>query len=257
MLYDVDMITLLALASVLMTPDYKLVWSDEFDKPGLPDPAKWGYEYGFLRNAEKQFYTRGRLENARVEGGRLIIEARKDNFEGHEVTSASLTTEGKANWTYGKFEARLKLPTGRGTWPAFWMLGTNIREVGWPKCGEIDIMENVGYDPDKVHGTIHTDAYNHTKNTGRGKSVDMKPYEDFHTYTVEWLENRIDFFVDGRKYHSFAKESDDPAVWPFNKPQYMILNLAIGGGWGGQKGIDDAIFPARYEIDYVRVWQKK
>lgn len=252
------MIAMLALTAFAMTTsDYKLAWSDEFDKPGSPDAAKWNFEQGFAYNNEKQFYTGNRKENVEVKGGRLVITARKDNFEGKEITSARLNTQGKATWTYGRFEVRAKVPTGRGTWPAIWMLGSNIKEVGWPKCGEIDIMEHVGYDPDRVHGTIHTDAYNHTKKTGRGNSLELKPYQDFHVYSMEWTAEKIDFFIDGKKYHSFAKESDDPAVWPFNKPQFMILNLAIGGDWGGQKGIDDAIFPAVFEVDYVRVYQKK
>lgn len=237
---------------------YKLVFSDEFDYKGLPDPKKWTYEVGYIRNGEKQFYAKERIENSRVTGGNLTIEARRDGHQGHEVTSASITTEGKFEFTYGKVEVRAKVPTGRGTWPAIWMLGKNIRQVGWPKCGEIDIMENVGYDPEYVHFNPHTDAYNHTKNNAKGKGISApKVWEDFHTFGIEWTPERIEWFYDGEKVHEYAKEAGaGEDKWPFDKPEYLILNLAIGGGWGGQKGIDNAIFPSRFVVDYVRIWQK-
>lgn len=237
--------------------DYKLIWSDEFDRPGKPDPKKWKIETGYAHNNEKQYYT-NREKNIRVEGGKLIIEAHKDSFEGkHEITSGRMNTQGLASWKYGKFEARAKVPTGRGTWPAFWMLGDNIGEVGWPACGEIDILEHVGYDPDRVHFNVHTKDYNHVMKTNKGTNVELKdPHKDFHVYSAEWTDTQIDFFVDGKKTFTFKKESDDSGVWPFSKPEFIILNLAIGGDWGGSKGIDDAIFPARYEVDYVRVYQK-
>jgi beta-glucanase (GH16 family) len=255
--------------------DWKLVWSDEFDEPGLPNPARWGYEVGFIRNNESQYYTRARKENARVENGRLVIEARKERWpverpagkatarrtrqsrDHAEYTSASLTTQGKAAWTYGRVEVRAKLPSGRGTWPAIWMLGTNIGEVGWPACGEIDIMEFVGYDPGVVHANIHTKKYNHAINTGKGASLKLPDAsEAFHVYAVEWDRDQMDFFVDEQKYFTFRNEGTGPESWPFDRDQYLILNLAIGGGWGGRKGIDDAIFPQKYEIDYVRVYQR-
>jgi len=141
---------LLVFLSVGCAQDWKLVWSDEFDRPGLPDPAKWGYEKGFVRNQEKQYYTEARKENARVEGGMLIIESRREEYRNAHYTSASLTTQGTASWTYGRMEMRAKLPTGRGIWPAFWMLGINESQVGWPACGEIDIMELVGFHPEVV-----------------------------------------------------------------------------------------------------------
>src|SRR5215469_12052083 len=149
-----------ALLSPVYAADWKLVWSDEFDKPGLPDSTKWGYETGFVRNHEKQFYTGGRRENARVENGTLIIEARKEQYKDAEYTSASLTTQGKASWAYGRIEMRAKLPTGRGIWPAFWMLGTGHgKGVKWPDCGEIDIMELVGFHPETVEAHCHTAKY--------------------------------------------------------------------------------------------------
>lgn len=235
--------------------DWKLVWSDDFDKPGLPDPAKWGYEKGFVRNQEKQFYTDRRLENARVEGGMLIIEARKEAFKNADYTSASLTTEGKASWTYGRMEMRAKLPTGRGIWPAFWTLGINMREVGWPRCGEIDIMELVGFNPQVVEAHCHLPKASGAGGGGDKIHVD-NPWEDFHVYAVEWFPDHLDFFLDDAKYYTFRKDAANETIWPFDKPQYIILNTAIGGEWGGQKGIDETIFPQKYIIDYVRVYQR-
>lgn len=231
------------------------VWQDEFDGSGLPDASRWDYEVGLIRNNERQFYTRARQENARLENGTLVIEAHREPYQGAAYTSASLTS--RANWTYGRIEVRAKLPKGRGTWPAIWMLGTNIREVGWPACGEIDIMEHVGFDPGRIHANIHTKAYNHVQRTNKGNSLIVsKLDEDFHVYSADWTPEKIDFFVDGQRYFSFAKEPGGDAVWPFDKPQYLILNLAIGGSWGGQQGIDDAVFPTRFVIDYVRVYRQ-
>ncbi len=235
---------------------WKLVWNDEFDKDGRPDPAKWDQEEGFIRNNEKQFYTKGRPGNARVEKGNLVIESRKEQFEKGEYTSASLLTRGKAEWVFGRVEVRAKIPTGRGTWPAIWMLGAD-RKLGWPACGEIDIMENVGYDPDVICANIHTKSYNHVKKTGKGDKVAAKaPYNDFHIYAIDWYPDHIDFFFDDQKYFTFKNEGTGSDVWPYDKPHYLILNTAIGGAWGGQKGIDDAIFPQKFLIDYVRIYQK-
>jgi beta-glucanase (GH16 family) len=237
---------------------WKLVWSDEFDRGKVPNPKNWNYEKGFVRNGEAQFYTADRRENARIEGGRLVIEARKDNWQGNRISSASLTTSGKRSFLYGRIEARAKIPTGRGTWPAVWMLGENIGSVGWPKCGEIDILENVGYEPRRIHANIHVDAYNHTKGTGKGNNIDGgEPWKQFHTYAVEWYPDRMEFFYDDLRYFVYRKERSDPAVWPFDQPHFLILNLAIGGAWGGNKGIDEALLPHRYEIDYVRHYQRK
>ena len=228
-------------------------WQDEFNIDGLPDRGRWDYEVGFIRNNERQYYTRDRLENARVENGLLIIEARRERFQNADYTSASLTS--RASWTYGRIEVRAKLPKGRGTWPAIWTLGTNIREVGWPQCGELDIMEHVGFDPGRIHANIHTRAYNHVQGTNKGNSIVVAaPDAQFHVYSATWTPDRVEFFVDGQRYFMFPKEPAGDAVWPFDKPQYLILNLAIGGSWGGQRGIDDDAFPARYEIDYVRVF---
>ena len=255
--------------------DWKLVWSDEFDKPGMADESKWNYEVGFIRNRESQYYTCAREENARVEDGVLVIEARKEKYknprfdakrkgdwkreqESASYTSASLNTKGKAAWCGGRIEVRAKLPTGRGMWPAIWMLGVDKDRVGWPACGEIDIMENVGYAPDVIHANIHTKSYNHSIGTGKGSRITIpKPYADFHIYAVEWTQEKMDFFVDDQKYFTYENEGTGRDVWPYNQPHYLILNIAVGGAWGGQKGIDDGIFPQKMLIDYVRVYQEK
>lgn len=253
--------------------DWKLVWSDEFNKPGAPNPDRWVQEKGFIRNQEAQFYTEGRRENARVEKGKLIIEAHRENWpnpnyvansrrwnesrEKAEYTSASLTTYGKASWSHGKITVRAKLPGGKGTWPAIWMLGDNRREVGWPKCGEIDIMENVGFDPRVIHANIHTEKYNHAKKTNKGGKIELEaPERKFHVYSVEWDSSEMKFAVDGKVYFTYANEKTGTAAWPYDQPSYLILNLAIGGSWGGREGIDPGIFPRRMEVDWVRVYQK-
>ena len=243
---------------------WRLVWSDEFDKPGLPDAAKWTCETGFVRNHEAQYYTRARQENARVENGKLVIEARKEAYKGPDgkdagYTAASLTTEGLFALTYGRVEVCAKLPRGRGMWPAAWMLGTNIHAVGWPRCGEIDIMEFVGHEPDKVFATVHWFGAEKNRHDSSGKSLpQQKPSDDFHVYAVEWFADRMDFFYDDTKLFSYPVErAGKDEKNPFHKPHYLLLNLAVGGGWGGQKGIDDAIFPQQYVIDYVRIYQKR
>ncbi|EDY83305.1 Glycosyl hydrolases family 16 [Verrucomicrobiia bacterium DG1235] len=239
--------------------EWQLVWSDEFETEGLPNAQWWDYEEGYIRNEEAQYYTVAREENARIENGSLIIEARRDNFEGRPITSASLHSSRSASWTYGKIEVRAQLATGRGTWPAIWMLGDNIGEAGWPGCGEIDIMEYVGYELETVYGTVHTTAYNHVANTEVGGNLQFDDLtETMHSYSIEWSPDEIRFFVDDQNYFTFTNDgTGNDATWPFHRPQHLKLNLAIGGGWGGSQGIDNAIFPARFLIDYVRVYQRK
>jgi beta-glucanase (GH16 family) len=236
---------------------WSLVFSDEFDTPGALDPAKWGYELGYIANDEKQYYT-SRSENVRAEAGSLVIEARKEAYQGYAYTSARVVTRGRFELLYGRVEVRAKLPTGRGAWPAIWMLGTNIDQAGWPACGEIDIMENVGFDPLRIHASVHTAAYNHTIGTHKTASVaTANPADDFHVYSMEWHADRIEAFVDGQKYFSFRNEGTGSRSWPFDKPQYLLINLAIGGSWGGRQGIDETLFPKRYLVDYVRIYQPK
>jgi beta-glucanase (GH16 family) len=239
------------------TAGWTLVFSDEFDQPGAPDPSKWGYETGYVRNQESQYYT-SRIENVRAEDGMLVIEARKEAYKTFDYTSASINTLGRFEFLYGRVEVRAKLPTGNGTWPAIWMLGVNRKDVGWPACGEIDIMENVGFDPLRISAAVHTAAYNHTISTQKSSKVTIaNPWEDFHDYAMEWYADRIDIFVDGQKYFTFRNEGTGSQAWPFDKPQYLLINLAIGGSWGGQKGIDEGRFPHRYVVDFVRIYQQR
>ncbi len=242
---------------------WTLVWSDEFDRTGMPDTNKWTYETGFVRNKEAQYYTKGRLENARVENGHLVIEGRKEEYLGPDgktahYTVASLTPEGLFETTYGRIEVRAKLPRGRGMWPAIWLLGTNISKIGWPKCGEIDIMEAVGYEPDKVFATVHWFGIEKGKHASLGGRLPgQKPSDDFHVYAVEWFADRMDFYYDSTLYFTYPiKNAGSDEKNPFHKPHYLLMNLAIGGGWGGQKGIDDSVFPQQYVIDYVRIYKR-
>ena len=235
------------------TDNRKLVWADEFDYQGLPDANKWDYEVGMIRNREAQYYTKAREKNTRVEDGNLIIETHKEPFEKAQYTAGSLRS--KADWKYGRIEVRAKLPTGRGMWPAIWMLPSD-RTERWPACGEIDIMENVGFDPDTIHGTVHTKSYNHTIGTQKGnKTKADKPYETFHVYAIEWDEQKIDVYLDDTKYFTFKNEGTGKNEWPFDKPFHIKLNIAVGGSWGGSKGMDDSIFPQQLVIDYVRIYQ--
>jgi beta-glucanase (GH16 family) len=253
-------------AAAQTAPDgYRLVWADEFDAPGLPDPDRWTYDTARNKdgwwNDEAQYYSAAHPENARVEDGRLKIEARLEALDpaaypdwgGQQYTSARLLSA--TDWTYGVFEARAKLPCGRGSWPAVWMLPTGATE--WPLDGEIDIMEHVGHDPGVVHGTAHTDAYNHIIHTQKEGIVPVPDACDaFHVYGVTWTADYVAFAIDGVEYYRF--DNDQAGVkqtWPFDRPFHLILNLAVGGFWGGAQGIDDAAFPQQFEIDWVRVYQ--
>ncbi len=234
------------------------IWSDEFDYTGLPDPDKWNYDIGGSGwgNSELQYYTAERSENARVESGNLIIEAIKESYQGSEYTSARLKTLGLGDWEYGKVEVRAQLPTGTGMWPAIWMLPSESVYGTWPNSGEIDIMENVGYQPDIIHWTVHTESYNHTLGTQEGSSATFtEPYNNFYTYGIEWYPDSIRFLVDGVEYFQFDKQSDSSNVWPFDQKFHLILNIAVGGTWGGASGVDDGIFPQQMLVDYVRVYK--
>lgn len=240
---------------------WKLVWNDEFDYTGLPDSSKWlfdtrgnAWNWG---NNEAQYYTEKRKENAWVSEGVLRITALKEEMGGKQYTSARLLTKGKGDWLYGRFEIRAKLPTGVGAWPAIWMLPTDNTYGGWPGSGEIDIMENVGYDPTTIHGTAHTKAYNHSIGTQKSNTIQCPDcFENFHVYALEWEANEYRVYLDEVHYFTFQNEGTGFEAWPFDQPFHLLLNLAIGGNWGGQQGIDDSLFPHVYEIDYVRVYQK-
>ncbi len=265
-----------ARASEARAAPWRLVWQDEFEYSGHPDPAKWGYEEGYVRNDEVQYYMRRRLKNARVENGRLVIEAHREHLPNPrhdgdstrwqkrqrniEYTAASLTTQGRASWVYGRVEVRARLPRGRGVWPAIWMLGANRDRVGYPTCGEIDIMEFVGHTPGTIHGTVHyppsRPAPGAFKESRGGTTPAQAPWADFHVYAIEWTPDRIDFLLDGKKYFTFrTNDAGRGPENPFRKPHYLLINFALGGSWGGR--VDDSILPQRYEIDYVRVYQKE
>ncbi|MEI6048584.1 MAG: family 16 glycosylhydrolase [Bacteroidota bacterium] len=239
-----------------------LVWSDEFDGQGLPDTTKWTFDIGNWGwgNNELQYYTDKKVENARQEDGKLIIEARK-NDSGLPWSSARLTTRGKESFLYGKIEFRAKVPVGRGTWSAGWLLGDEYRdELSWPYCGEIDVLENVGFELDgnsgdgKTHASIHCGAY-YFKLGNQPTSITVveNMNNTFHTYTLEWFPDSMNIYVDGNKYFNYHDASSNLS-WPFSKPQNIILNLAIGGGWGGAKGVDPSISSQKFVIDYVRVY---
>jgi beta-glucanase (GH16 family) len=239
---------------------YQLVWSDEFNTIGLPDSLKWNYDVGGngWGNNEAQYYTDSRLKNAEVKDGYLYINAVKEDFEGKKYTSARLVSREKGDWLYGRFEIRAKLPEGRGMWPAIWMLPTDWFYGGWPDSGEIDIMENLGYLPYFIVGTVQTKSYNFKQNTHKQELVPIDDcYTEFHTYTLEWELNEIRIYVDSILYNTFKNEGTGFQVWPFDQRFHLILNVAVGGTFGGASGIDDSIFPQSMVIDYVRVYQKK
>ena len=244
-------------------PGWQLVWSDEFDVDGLPDPKKWGYDTTFNQkgwfNHEQQYYSGPRAENAVVRDGRLVITARKEtrsaaiDWGGQRYTSARLFTRGLAEWTTGFFEIRARLPCGLGTWPAIWMLGTH---GDWPANGELDIMEHIGRNPGRVMSTIHTPAGSGAHGVGSAVSV-PDACDAFHRYQMLWTERDITFGVDGVNNLTYPRLDVGAAgaarAWPFDGPQFLLLNIAIGGDLGGT--VDDSIFPVTMEVDYVRVWQ--
>ena len=237
-----------------------LVWSDEFDEDGRPNASNWYYETGGhgWGNQELQFYTAARSKNARVEDGSLIIEAHQESFSGSGYTSTRLLS--RQEWTYGRFEASAILPSGRGTWPAIWMLPDLGQYGGWPRAGEIDILEHVGFDPDRVHSTMHTEAYNHSRGTQKGASITVPTARsEFNIYAVEWTPSEIRSYVNDTHYFTFRNErltnpQADDRHWPFDHPFHFIFNIAVGGTWGGQQGIDPNIWPQRMQVDYVRVY---
>lgn len=249
---------------------YDLVWSDEFDYEGLPKSEYWTPEIGTGQwgwgNNELQYYT-GREENAKVEDGNLTITLRKEEYDGSSYTSARLITRNKVKYKYGKFEIRAKMPEGKGTWPAFWALANKgvYGKKGWPDTGEIDFLEAVGYDKNKIHGTIHTASFNGGDGTQKGGNKRLSDiYNTYHTYTTEWLPDKIIWYVDGVEYYTYNPNQyvscPDYKAWPFDQEFFIIINLAWGGNWGGAQGIDDSVFDEngigpKYVIDYVRVYQ--
>ena len=225
------------------------VWSDEFNYSGLPDAAKWGNEIGFIRNNELQYYTSRRIENSVVKDGNLLIIGRKESFNGANYTSASINTLGKFSFKYGKAEARMKLPVGQGMWPAFWMMGDDRPAVGWPKCGEIDIMEHINLEL-KNHGTAHWFNNGHVSSGGTTYADVTK----WHVYSIEWNPDSIRWLLDGNRYWGVSIKNGENDTQEFHEPFYLMLNLAIGGNW--PKNPDaTTVFPDTLYVDYVRVYK--
>jgi len=241
---------------------WSLVWSDEFDGPNgsAVDSTKWGFDTGGngWGNNELEYYT-SRTENASREGGMLVIKALKETFGGREYTSARLLTRNKFSQRYGRIEARIKVPYGQGIWPAFWMLGDNLSTAGWPTCGEIDIMENIGREPSTVHGTIHGPNYSGDKGIGAAYNLSsgQKFSDDFHTFAVEWEPNVIRWYVDGFLYKTITAADPQLAgkTWVFDHPFFIILNVAVGGYWPLYPD-STTVFPQQMLVDYVRVYQR-
>jgi len=236
----------------------KLVFADEFNLNGAPDNTKWKYDTGShgWGNHELQNYTNADSNNVYVSHGLLHIVAQKDADQPKGYSSVRMVQ--KKGFLFGRLEVRAKLPPGRGLWPAIWLLPDKFSYGGWPASGEIDLMENVGYNPDTVFFTVHTQKYNHIKGTQKSKGIyDPTLYQKFHTYALEWTADTITFFLDDRKVFSFANEHEKPGYksWPFDNPFHLILNIAVGGDWGGKQGIDADVFPASMLVDYVRIYQ--
>jgi beta-glucanase (GH16 family) len=232
------------------------VWADEFNTGNQPDASRWSYDVGGggWGNNELQFYTNG--ANTAITGGNLVITARRENMGSNQYTSARLVSRGKGDWLYGKFEIRAKVPKGRGTWPALWMLPTDNHYGQWPASGEIDIMEHVGHDPERIHFSIHTNAFNHMINTQRSSSR-MLPgaTDEFNVYSCEWTPFSIRGFINGVRYFEFTNANTGFAAWPFDRRFHFIFNIAVGGNWGGQQGVDVNAFPTSMLVDYVRVYR--
>lgn len=241
---------------------WELVWSDEFDGEAI-DSSNWTYELGGWGwgNGEAQYYT-DRPENARVENGLLVIEARQEKFEDKYYTSARLVTQGLQEFQYGRIEARMKVPPGAGMWPAFWMLGNDFSRnpddpfnSNWPQAGEVDIMEYLGREPDLVMGTVHGPGYSGTGGLTKWNRQDFPIADEFHTYAIEWKEDEITWFFDDEPYYTLTPEVVGDREWVFNKAYFLLLNLAVGGQFAGTIGLDTQ-FPANLYVDYVRVYQQ-
>lgn len=236
---------------------YTLVWSDEFDRDGLPDAARWVHDTHRNKegwyNKEAQYYSDRRAENAQVRSGLLLITAHREalreqpDWGGQPYSSARLITKGRGDWTYGFFQIRAKLPCGQGTWPAIWMVGSGGR---WPADGELDILEQIGERPDRVFSTVHTQAGSGGFGSGAERTL-TDVCTAFHDYQMHWTPTHIDFGIDGVPHYRYLNHGGD--AWPFDRPQFLILNIAIGGDLGGR--VDDSIFPVTMAVDHVRVWQ--
>ncbi|SOD99286.1 glycoside hydrolase family 16 protein [Spirosoma fluviale] len=231
--------------------DYKLVWSDEFNGKGAPDPKKWDYEVGYIRNKELQYYTK-ETTNARRYKGNLEITVRKEPMNGYAYTSGSVISKGKADWTYGKIEGRFKLPSGQGLWACFWTLGANIDQIGWPSCGEIDIFEHINTEP-MIHGTGHW-ASDSSKHVMNGKSSPEIDVTQWHTYSVIWTPTAITWYIDDVQFHEMPIAKGINSTQEFHAPHYVLINLPIGGSWPGPPN-ETTPLPATMYCDYIRVYK--
>lgn len=241
----------------------ELVWSDEFDYDGLPNSDLWTYDVGRgcnlpcgcgWGNNELQYYTHENLSNSRVENGNLVIQLQQDKENNY--TSAKIHSKESASWKYGTIEVRAKTAKGLGAWSAIWMMPSKDKYGGWPRSGEIDIMEQVGYAPDSVWSAVHVEKYNGMRGTHKnGHSYVPNVSDDFHIYKLVWTEDKYETFIDGKHNFTYVNERNGIETWPFDQEFYLILNLAYGGNWGGKKGIDDASLPMEMLVDYVRVYQ--
>lgn len=234
-----------------------LVWEEEFNYEGLPKEEDWGYDVGGegWGNAELQYYTEKNPDNAYVEDGKLIITAWNEAYGKNEYTSARLVTRGKKDFKYGRIEVKAKLPKGKGTWPAIWMMPTDSLYGDWPKSGEIDIMEHVGFDQDRIHGTVHTEKYYWKNSNQKSAQIDGDKVSDtFHTYSLEWTPKVIKVYFDNTLYFTYQNEDSGKDAWPFDQKFYLILNIAIGGAWGGQQGVDSEVFPQTMEVESIKVY---
>lgn len=235
---------------------WRLVWQDEFDGPGIDD-TQWSHQVGDhgWGNRELQRYT-DRPENAYIQDGHLVIEARREAHRARRFTSARLTTRNSFAFRYGRIEARIRVPKGRGLWSAFWLLGADYPEVGWPQSGEIDVMETIGSQPRRVHGTVHGPGYSGADGIGSARELTgYRTYaEDFYRYSIEWDPDAIRWYVDDKRFFAVTP-ADLPGDWVFDHPFYLIVNLAVGGTWPGNPGRQTR-FPQKMWIDYVRIYQR-
>jgi beta-glucanase (GH16 family) len=251
--YSLTLVLLVGIGSLAQTTKRKLVWEENFSKPSL-NSSVWNFELGNgcpnlcgWGNEERQEYT---TTNHELIDGKLVIHAQK---EGDRYTSTRITTARKKEFQYGRIEARAKLPVGQGIWPAFWMLGSNIKQVGWPKCGEIDILEYIGKSPQQLYTSLHTqESHGETINTK--KTTIPKLEEGYHEYAMEWDAQKIAFYIDNLQVYVYQPAVQNENNWPFAQPFYIIVNLAIGGKFGGPE-VDDTIFPQNFYLDYIKVYQ--
>ncbi len=242
-------------APIAVPEGWILLWNDEFDEKAI-NSKNWTYDLGAggWGNGEAQYYT-SRPENARLENGMLVIEARQEKFDDSYYTSARLKTQGLQNFQYGRIEARLKVPEGKGLWPAFWMLGSNFDGSNWPDCGEIDIMEYIGKEPDLILGTLHGPGYSGAMGISAWNRQIYNIADDYHTYAIEWETDEIRWYYDDEQYHTVTRKDVGDREWVFDQPFFIILNLAVGGQLPGPVGLDTE-FPTQYLVDYVRVYEK-